>query len=52
MRLNGSGAPDETTIVPLNTVEAAPSEPEGEQNQKGYCFFVTKVATTKLSGPD
>ena len=52
MRLNGSSAPDETNLVSLNTVEAAPSEPEGEQNQKGHCFFVTKVATTKLSAPD
>ena len=30
MRLNGLGAPDETTLVPLNTVDVAPSETQNE----------------------
>ena len=38
MRLNGLGAPDETTLVPLNTVDAAVADDKNEQQQRGYCF--------------
>ena len=38
MRLNGLGAPDETTLVPLNTVDAAVADDKKEQQQRGYCF--------------
>ena len=35
MRLNGLGAPEESTLVPLKTLEAVPWE-KREQNQKRY----------------
>ena len=38
MRLSRLGAPDETTRIPLNAVDADPTEPKKEQNQRGYCF--------------
>ena len=31
MRLNGLGAPDETTLVPLNTVDADVTDDKNEQ---------------------
>ena len=46
MRLNGLGAPDEVTLVPLNKVEPAPPKTEPKQvdnttqkTKKGYCFY-------------
>ena len=42
MRLNGLGAPDEKTIVPLNTVDAVVTEDKKEQQQRGYCFHCGK----------
>ena len=46
MRLNGFGAPDEVTLVPLNKVEPAPPTTESKQVdnttqnvEKGYCFY-------------
>ena len=42
MRLNGLGAPDETTLVPLNTVDAVVTEEKKEQQQRGYCFHCGK----------
>ena len=47
MRLNGLGAPDETTLVPLNTVDAVVTDDKKEQQQRGYCFHCGKMATTK-----
>ena len=38
MRLNGLSAPDETTLVPLNTLDAVVTENKKEQQQRGYCF--------------
>ena len=38
MRINRLGAPDETTLVPLNTVDAVATEDNKEQQQRGYCF--------------
>ena len=38
MRLNGLGTPDETTLVPLNTVDVAPPESKKELIQRGNCF--------------
>ena len=32
MRLNGLGAPDETTPLPLNTIDVAPTETKKELN--------------------
>ena len=42
MRFNGLGAPDETTLVPLNTVDAVVTEDKKEQQQRGYCFHCGK----------
>ena len=46
MRLNGLRAPDETTLVPLNTVDAAVADDKKEQQQRGYCS-VGNTAITK-----
>ena len=42
MRLNGLGTPDETTLVPLNTVDVVPPEPKKELNHRGNCFHCGK----------
>ena len=49
MRLNGLGAPDEVTLVPLNKVEPAPPNTESKQadnttqnTKKGCCFYCNK----------
>ena len=42
MRLKGLGAPDETTLVPLNTVDSVVTEDKKEQQQKGYCLHCVK----------
>ena len=34
MRLNGLGTPDETTVVPLNTVEVPPGTKKGAQSSR------------------
>ena len=47
MRLNGLGAPDETTLVPLNTVDAAVADDKKEQQQRGYCFHCGKYGDYK-----
>ena len=47
MRLNGLGAPDETTLVTLNTVDAAVPENKKEQQQRGYCFHCGKYSHYK-----
>ena len=47
MRLNGLGAPDETTLVPLNTVDAAVADDKNEQQQRGYCFHCGKYGHYK-----
>ena len=47
MRLNGLGAPDETTLVPLNTVDAVVTEDKKEQQQRGYCFHCGKYGHYK-----
>ena len=47
MRLNGLGAPDETTLVPLNTVDAAVADDKKEQQQRGYCFHCGKYGHYK-----
>ena len=46
MRLNGLGAPDEVTLVPLNEIEPAqtktepkPAETTIQTTKKGYCFY-------------
>ena len=38
MRLNAQGAQDETTLVPLNTVDVESKDQKKEPNQRGYCF--------------
>ena len=54
MRLNGLGAPDEVTLVPLNKVEPAPAKTESKQVdsttqnvKKGYCFHCNKFGHYK-----
>ena len=39
MRLNRLGGPDETTLVPLNTVDVDSTEEKTGSNQRGYCFY-------------
>ena len=34
--------PDETTLVPLNTVDAVATQDKNEQQQRGYCFHCGK----------
>ena len=52
MRLNGLGAPDETTLVPLTTVDAVVTDDKKEQQQRRYCSTVANMATTKHSVAD
>ena len=54
MRLNGLGAPDEVTLVPLNKAEPAPAKTEPKQVdnttqnvKKGYCFYCNKFGHYK-----
>ena len=47
MRLNGQGAPDDTTLVPRNTVDAVVTDEKKEQQQRGYCFHCGKYGHYK-----
>ena len=47
MCLNGLGAPDETTLVPVNTLNAVVAEDNKEQQQRGYCFLRGKYGHYK-----
>ena len=54
MRLNGLGAPDEVTLVPLNKIEPAqtktepkPVETTAQTTKKGYCFYCNKFGHHK-----
>ena len=54
MRLNGLGAPDEVTLVPLNKIEPAqtktepkPAETTAQTTKKGYCFYCNKFGHYK-----
>ena len=54
MRLNGLGAPDEVTLVPLNKIEPAqaktepkPAENTAQTTKKGYCFYCNKFGHYK-----
>ena len=54
MRLNGLGAPDEVTLVPLNKIEPAqtktepkPTETTAQTTKKGYCFYCNKFGHYK-----
>ena len=42
VRLNGLGAPHETTLVPLNTSDAAAPEAKEEQPQRGHWFHCNR----------
>ena len=45
--LNGLGAPDGTTLVPLNTVDAVVADDKKERQQKRYCFHCGKYGHYK-----
>ena len=47
MRLNGLIAPNETTLVPLNTVDAVMTDEKKEQQQRRYCFHCGKYGHYK-----
>ena len=54
MRLNGLGAPDEVTLVPLNKIETTQTKPEQkptenktQNTKKGYCFYCNKFGHFK-----
>ena len=47
LRLNGLGAPDETTLVPLNTVDAVVTDDKTDQQQRGHCFHCGKYGHHK-----
>ena len=54
MRLNGLGAPDEVTLVPLSKIEPAqpkteakPAENNTQNTRKGYCFYCNKFVNFK-----
>ena len=54
MRLNGLGAPDEVTLVPLNKIEPAQTKTEpksvettAQTTKKGYCFYCNKFGHHK-----
>ena len=54
MRLNGLGAPDEVTLVPLNKIEPTPPKTETkptetttQNTRKGYCFYCNKFGHFK-----
>ena len=46
MRLIGLGAPDETTLIALNLVDAVSPKEKKEQQQRGYMVTVSTVADT------
>ena len=54
MRLDGLGAPDEVTLVPLKKIEPAQTKPDTKQventtqnTKKGYCFYCNKFGHYK-----
>ena len=47
MRLNGLRAPDETTLIPLNEVDAAPPEETKDQQQRKQCFHCDRFGHYK-----
>ena len=50
--LNRLGVPDETTLVPLNTVDTVVTDDKKDQQQRSHCFHCGKYATIKHSVAD
>ena len=44
--------PDETTLVPLNTVDAVVTDDKKDQQQRGHCFHLANMATIQHSVAD
>ena len=47
MRLNGLGAPDDTTLVPLNNVVPMSNTPHNKENSRGFCFYCSRYGHYK-----
>ena len=52
MRLNGLGAPDETTLMPLNTIDEVVTEVKKKNNSEVTSFIVANTATIRYSVVD
>ena len=48
LQLNGLGAPDETTLIPLNSVDTIDLEEKKEKQHRGYCFHCGRYGHYKV----
>ena len=47
MRLNGLGAPDDVTLVPLNHIETTSASTTEDEPKRGFCFYCNKYGLYK-----